>query len=224
MIKRNIFCFTSPQPVRPKEASNNVSTIRDVMPLTVELVVCFSLRTQCKCCSTGAYITPFPTEVICAQWDEASVSKIVCSCTSWLRTPALHHFCFTSPQPVRPKEASDSVSTIRDVMPLTVELAVRFFFALNVSAARQALTPIKLYLILIFHLALALNKHRLKMPVLANTLFGPQFTISQHFDFFSTATAAYLVICTTHNSWRSLSNSCMFICNRTMLSDKQSLV
>jgi len=35
-------------------------------------------------------------------------------------------FCFTSPQHVRPKEASDSISTIIDVMPLTVELAVRF--------------------------------------------------------------------------------------------------
>ena len=82
---------------------------------------------------TLAYTTSFPTEVIRGHWDEASVSTIVCSCTSWLRTPALHHgvphldhFCFTSPQPVRPKEASDSVSTIRDVMPLTVELAVRF--------------------------------------------------------------------------------------------------
>ena len=34
--------------------------------------------------------------------------------------------CFTSPQTVRPVKASDSVSTTRDVMPLTVELAVRF--------------------------------------------------------------------------------------------------
>ena len=48
-------CFTSLQPVRLKEASDSVSTIRDVMPLTVELAVRFSLRTQCKCCSTGAY-------------------------------------------------------------------------------------------------------------------------------------------------------------------------
>jgi len=39
-----------------------------------------------------------------------------------------------------------------------------------------------LYNILIFLLALALNKHGLKMPVLANTLFGPHFTISQHFE------------------------------------------
>jgi len=35
----------------------------------------------------------------------------------------------------------------------------------------------------IFRLALALNKHGLKMPVLANTLFGPQFSISQHLTF-----------------------------------------
>jgi len=34
----------------------------------------------------------------------------------------------------------------------------------------------KSYNILIFRLALALNKHGLKMPVLANTLFGPQFS------------------------------------------------
>jgi len=32
----------------------------------------------------------------------------------------------------------------------------------------------------IFHLALALNEHGLKIPVLANILFGPQFSISQH--------------------------------------------
>jgi len=43
-----LFCFTSPQPVRTKEASDSVSTIRDVMPLTVELAVRFSLRTQCR--------------------------------------------------------------------------------------------------------------------------------------------------------------------------------
>jgi len=41
---------------RPKEASDTVSTIRDVMPLTVELAVRFSSRTQRKRCSTGAYI------------------------------------------------------------------------------------------------------------------------------------------------------------------------
>jgi len=41
---------------------------------------------------------------------------------------------------------------------------------------------IKLYDILIFGLALAINKHGLKMPVLANALFGPQFSFSQHFE------------------------------------------
>jgi len=35
---------------------------------------------------------------------------------------------------------------------------------------------------LIFRFAFALNKHGLKMPVLANTLFGPQFSFSQHFE------------------------------------------
>jgi len=35
---------------------------------------------------------------------------------------------------------------------------------------------------LIFRFALALSKHGLKMPVLANTLFGPQFFFSQHFE------------------------------------------
>jgi len=71
-------------------------------------------------------------------------------------------------------------------------------------------------------LALALNKHGLKMPVLATTLFGPQFSVSQHFDFLSNVTAAYLVFCMTHSSWRSLSNGCMFLCSRPMLSDKQA--
>jgi len=49
------FCFTLPQSVRPKEASDSVSTISDVMSFTVELAVRF-LRTQCKRCLTGAYI------------------------------------------------------------------------------------------------------------------------------------------------------------------------
>jgi len=35
-------------------------------------------------------------------------------------------------------------------------------------------------------------------------------------------TAAYLVFCMTHSSWRSLSNGCMLLYSRTMLSDKQS--
>jgi len=47
--------FTLPQPVRPKEAPDSVSTIRDVVPVTVELAVRFSLRTQCKRCSTVAF-------------------------------------------------------------------------------------------------------------------------------------------------------------------------
>ena len=75
----------------------------------------------------GAYISPFPTEVvraIRAQRDEAYASKIVCYLhvmalnpypPPW-RAPHLHHFYFTSPQPIKPKEASDSDFTIEDVM------------------------------------------------------------------------------------------------------------
>jgi len=36
--------------------------------------------------------------------------------------------------------------------------------------------------ILIFRLALALNEHGLKMPILANTFFDPQISLSQHFE------------------------------------------
>jgi len=60
----------------------------------------------------------------------------------------------------------------------------------------------KLYNILIFRFALALNKHGLKISVLANTPFSPRFSISQHFDFLSNVTAACLVFCMTHSSWR----------------------
>jgi len=75
-----------------------------------------------------------------------------------------------------------------------------------------------------FRLALALSKHGLKMPFLANTLFGPHFSFSQQFDFLSNVTVAYLVFVgyMTHSSWLSLSNGCMFLYSRTMLSDKQS--
>ena len=40
--------------------------------------------------------------------------------------------------------------------------------------------PMRLFNILIFRLALALNEQGLKMPILANTLFGPQIYFSQH--------------------------------------------
>jgi len=58
--------------------------------------------------------------------------------------------------------------------------------------------PIKLYNILIFRLALALNKHGLKMPALANKLFGHGFLSVIIFDFLSNVTSAYLVFCMTH--------------------------
>ena len=75
----------------------------------------------------GTYITPFPTEVVRAirvQRDEAYVWKIVCRLHVMasnphpppLRAPHLHHFYFSSPQPIRSKEASDSDFTIDDVM------------------------------------------------------------------------------------------------------------
>jgi len=35
---------------------------------------------------------------------------------------------------------------------------------------------------LIFRVALAFSEHGLKMPVLANTLFGPQFHFNQNFE------------------------------------------
>ena len=54
---------------------------------------------------------------------------------------------------------------------------------------------LKLYNIQKFRLALALSKHGLKMPALANKLFGPQVSLSQHFDFLSNVTVAYLVCC-----------------------------
>jgi len=69
---------------------------------------------------------------------------------------------------------------------------------------------------LIFRIAIAPNEHGLKMTVLATTLFGPQFSFIQY------VIAAYLVFCMTHSSWQSLSNGCMFLYSRTMLSDKQS--
>jgi len=40
----------------------------------------------------------------------------------------------------------------------------------------------KLCKISMFRLALALSDHGLKMPVVANTLFGPQFSFSLHFE------------------------------------------
>jgi len=58
----------------------------------------------------------------------------------------------------------------------------------------------KLHNIQIFRLSLALSKHWLKMPVLANTLFGPEFSFSQHFDFLNNVTVAYTVCCTVHDT------------------------
>jgi len=40
----------------------------------------------------------------------------------------------------------------------------------------------KLLNVLVFRLALTLNEHGLKMPILTTTLFGPQFSLSQHFE------------------------------------------
>ena len=107
----------------------------------------------------GAYITPFFTEVvraIRAQRDEAYVSKIVCYLhivplnphpPPWL-APYLHHFYFTSPQPIKPKEASDSDFIIEDVMlwPVCASPCV-----LNVSAVLQgAYITVGFYVSIIF--------------------------------------------------------------------------
>jgi len=87
----------------------------------------FSLRSQCKRCSAGRLHNSLPygsRSAIRDQRDEAYVSKIVCYLhvmasnphpPLW-RAPHLHHFYFTSSQPIRPKEASDSDFTIEDVM------------------------------------------------------------------------------------------------------------
>jgi len=93
------FCFTSPQPVRPKEASSSVSTIRDVMPLTVELAVRFSLHTQCKHWITGIYKAPLvdfylPPEKCVGQclknWAPLRKLFVAPGVPSWLRACLLH--------------------------------------------------------------------------------------------------------------------------------------
>jgi len=92
---------------------------------------------------------------------------------------------------------------------------------LNWSDLRVGVSTL-LNTILIFRLVLTLNKHGLKILVLVNTLSGPQFSISQHFDVLSNVTAD-LGFCVTHSLWRSVSNGCMFLySSRTILSDKQS--
>jgi len=72
---------------------------------------------------------------------------------------------------------------------------------------------------LIFCLALALNEHGLKMPILT-TIFSAHNFLSV--NILSNVTAAHLFFCMTHSSWRSLSNGYMFLYSRTMFSDKQS--
>ena len=47
---QSTFSFTSPQPIRPKEASDSDFTIENVM---LWLGMRFSLRSQCKRCSAG---------------------------------------------------------------------------------------------------------------------------------------------------------------------------
>jgi len=80
--------------------------------------------------------------------------------------------------------------------------------------------PIKLYN-LIFRFALVLTKHGLKKPVLTNTLFCSQFSFRQHFEQPNCSLLRFF--CMTHISGRSLSNSCMLLCSRTMFSDKHNL-
>jgi len=105
------------------------------LPIVISLsrILCFGQVCASPCALNvsaalqGAYRTPFPTEVvraIRAQREKANVSKIVCYLHIMAsnphppprRAPHLHHFYFTSPQPIKPKEASDSDFTIEDVM------------------------------------------------------------------------------------------------------------
>jgi len=95
-------------------------------------------------CSKGAFITSFPTEVFRRSYALARHGfKHLPSTMAWPASPQF----FTSPQPVRPKGVSDSVSTIRNVVPLTVELfallTARFAFLLTRSM--QALLDRRLH-------------------------------------------------------------------------------
>jgi len=79
----------------------------------------------------------------------------------------------------------------------------------------------KLCNIWIFRLALALSKHGLKMPVLANTLFGPKFFSVNNL---SNVTAAYLVFLWNTVLDDRFQTIAWFhtVVSRTTLSDKQS--
>ena len=105
----------------------------------------FSLRSQCKRCSSGRLHNSLP---------HGSYSSHSCSTRRSQRIEdrmlparhgfvpristsscsASHHFYFTSPQPIKPKEASDGDFTIEDVMlgPVCASPC-----ALSVSAALQ---------------------------------------------------------------------------------------
>jgi len=77
----------------------------------------------------------------------------------------------------------------------------------------------KLYNIFIFCLALALNEHGLKISVLATTRFRTQFSFCRQFEQRNSSLPRF---CMTHGLWWSVSNGCIFLYSRTMLSDKQS--
>jgi len=97
------------------------------LPIVISLsrMLCFGRECASACALDvsaalqGAYITIFPTEVvrvIRAQRDEAYVSKTVCYLHVMASNPHPPPFSFTSPQPIRPKNASDSDFTIEDVI------------------------------------------------------------------------------------------------------------
>jgi len=72
---------------------------------------------------------------------------------------------------------------------------------------------------LIFRLTLALNMHGLKMPVLANTVFGQYFFFSQHFEKRHCSLLRFLY----DTQFLTISYfKLLFLYSRTMLSDKQS--
>jgi len=81
----------------------------------------FSLRFQCKRCSAGRLHNSLPYGS-CTRRSLRIEDRMLPArhgfepTSSTMTAPHLHHFYFTSPQPIRPKEASYSDFTIEDVM------------------------------------------------------------------------------------------------------------
>ena len=76
------FCFTSTQPIRPKEASDSDFTIEDVM---LWPGMRFYLRSQCKRCSAGrlgyrSILSNTPTAHHCITWQLGIGNKYFLAC------------------------------------------------------------------------------------------------------------------------------------------------